>query len=343
MTEHYRRKRRKLSHEILGLIALSAGLSLLLFLILSGGANAAIEVYCFDNDIPMTEFDWIEVDQWVLTVSLILSVCFFSVLFLLLLADRMAYIRKITAGIDALRTGCQINIPLEGNNELTSLAEAIHYMSHVQREMRSKEQMLSQQKDQLIHTLSHDIRTPLTSLLAYADYLTSGQDQTAEEQAQYLEMIQKKALQIRDLTNVLLDGGKRNLEAFADGRLLMEQLAAQWEEELEDRFTVLTELANCPIFSGNFDVQELQRIFDNLSSNVQKYADPSDPVRLSIEMAGKDLVIRQQNSILSAATQPDSLQLGIRSIRRIAQNYGGQVTVHQEQSLFEIIIRLSDY
>lgn len=97
------RKYRKLSHEILGLIGLCAGISLALFLLLSGIATAIAESYVFQHDIPMTEFVWIDVDRWIFGVSALLSCCSFSVLFLVLLGDRIAYIRKITAGIDALR------------------------------------------------------------------------------------------------------------------------------------------------------------------------------------------------------------------------------------------------
>ena len=340
MTE---KKRRKFAHEILGLIGISALVALVIFLILTYFAAVTVEEYCFQNDVPMTEFDWMEVERWIFGGGGLIAIVCFSLLFLALLGERLAYIRKITDGIDAMRAGqTDAAIPLEGNNELTELADAINYMTAARQQLREKEKTLASEKDQLIRTLSHDIRTPLTSVLAYSEYLAAQDDLSSEARKTHLRMIRRKAEQIRDLTDILLDGGKRNLEYFADARLLMEQLAAEWEAELEDRFTVCLDLTGCGAFSGSFDVQELRRIFDNLSSNVSKYADPAQPVCLEISIK-EALIIRQTNGILAEAAPADSFQIGISSIRRIAQHYDGRVTVAQNSEEFAITIEFSAF
>ena len=332
-------KSRKLSHEILGLIAVSAGISLLLFLILSGIATAVAENYCFQNDIPMTEFDWIEVDRWIFGVSAFLSCCSFSILFLFLLGDRIAYIRKITSGIDALHDPADaVAIPLEGNNELTQLAQAINNMAQAQQQLREKERSLAQEKEELIRTLSHDIRTPLTSILAYSDFIAQHEEVTLEDQKGYVQLIRSKAEQIRDLTAILLDGTQRKLEQFDDGRLLMEQITAEFKEELEERFDIAVDLSACPAFSAQMDVQELRRIFDNLSSNVRKYADPHQPVRLKVSFENGSLLIDQTNGVLTQKPQSEGYQIGLNSIRRVAQLYGGTVAVEEDQERFHISV-----
>ncbi len=79
-----------------------------------------------------------------------------------------------------------------------------------------------------------------------------------------------KGQQIKALTDRLLDSGSRDLETIEDGKLLMEQLAGEWEEILENTFPCIVDTKNCPAFYGSFDIQELRRIFDNLASNVEK-------------------------------------------------------------------------
>ena len=336
------KKFRRLSLEILGLIGLSAAISLLLFLILSYIAARTAEAYCFYNDILMTEFDWLTVDHWIFSVSAVLSCCSFTLLFLSLLADRISYIRKITAGIDLLHAPTEtVRIPLEGNNELTALAAAINEMSDVRQQIQKKEQALAIEKEELIRTLSHDIRTPLTSILAYSDFLAEKEQISADEHKAYLQMIRKKAEQIRDLTAILLDGNRRNPEYFEDGRLLFAQIGSEFEEELEEHFTVVTDFSACPDFSGTFDVQELRRIFDNLISNVQKYADPEKPVTLSVHLENSILSIRQTNGILSEKPQTESYRIGLNSIRRIAQLYGGSVHVDETTNEFSITVTFS--
>ncbi len=336
-------KHRKLSHEILGLIGIAAAISLVLFLLLSGIATGVTEEYVFNHDIPMTEFDWIAMYQRIYTIAAILSCIAFSVLFLAMMQSRIAYIQTITEGIGQLRgEPRKVNLPLQGNNELKRLAEAINDMSETQLALREKEQALAQEKEQLIRTLSHDIRTPLTSILAYSDYLTSQEEITPKEQKAYMQLIRKKAEQIRDLTAILLDGSRRNLEFFDDGRLLLQQIAAEFQEELDEQFSVAMDFDHCPAFSGTFDVQELRRIFDNLSSNVRKYADPVNPVTLSIRFEKGALLIRQTNAVLPQKKQSESYQIGLNSIRRIAQHYGGSVAVEEKPKVFSIVITLSE-
>ena len=270
------KKPRKLAHEILGLIAISALAALFLFLILSGVTLTIVEEYVFYTGIAMTEFDWMEIDRLVLLGSVILSMCLFTILFLALLADRIAYIHKIMAGIEALRRGeAERPIPKEGNNELSALADAVNYLSDHQKQVKEKEQALQKEKEELIRSLSHDIRTPLTAVLTYSEYLSQQEKGLSPEGRQQLELIRRKGEQIRELTDILLDGGKRNLEHFDDARLLFAQLTEEFSETLEDGFDLQIDTAACPAFSGSFDVQELRRIFDNLSSNIQKYASRS--------------------------------------------------------------------
>ena len=327
---------KKLSHELLGLIGLCAGISLVLYLILSGLATAIAESYVFQHDIPMTEFDWMDVDRWIFGVSAFLSCGTFACLFLVLLSDRIAYIRKITAGIDALHDpAVGVSVPLEGNNELTALARAINKMSEARQQLRQQEQAMAAEKEQLVRSLSHDIRTPLTSILAYSELLAQ---QAEGAQKAQLHTIRSKAEQIRDLTAVLLDGTRRNLEQFDDGRLLMEQIAAEFEEELEDAFSVHIDFERCPAFSARLDVQELRRIFDNLASNIRKYADPSKPVTIGVEYEKGALLIRQTNSILSQKEPAESYGIGLNSIRRIAQGYGGSVRVEETGGQFGICV-----
>jgi len=330
------KKYRKLSNELLRLVGLCAVISLALFLLLSGIATPVAETYIFQNDIPMTEFDWIELDRWIFSIGVILACISFSILFLVLLGDRIAYIRVLTEGIEKLRDpGAVVSIPLEGNNELTALASAINEMSTVRQQLRQKEQVLAEEKEQLVRSLSHDIRTPLTSILGYSELLASQEE--GEKKAR-LNLIRSKAEQIRDLTAVLLDGTRRNLEQFEDGKLLMEQTCAEFEEALEGQFSVDLDISRCPTFSARLDVQELRRIFDNLASNVGKYADPAKPVTLAVALEDNALVIRQTNAVLPRKAQPESYGIGLNSIRRIAQGYGGSVTVEETEGQFCISI-----
>ena len=156
-------------------------------------------------------------------------------------------------------------------------------------------------------------------------------------------LIHKKAEQIREMANVLLDGGQRNPEYFENAGLLMQQLAEEFEETLEDDYPVSISLSGCPAFSGTFDVGELRRIIDNLISNVQKYADPHFPVTLTIRLEEQGLLLSQENRIRSLESSPESYRMGIAGIRRITHHYDGRIEVYNDENQFRITILLSKF
>ena len=341
MTEKHK-KRGKLLHEALGLVAVCFLLSLLLYFFIAFVGTSVVEEYCFYNDIELDEMDLYQLDMTMLGVGFAVSAAFFVILFFALFGERLAYIRRITAGVDALRRGnFGEQVELSGNNELTELAEAINYLSQGEREIKEKEKRLSEEKEALIRTLSHDIRTPLTSVMSYTQWLAEKDTVTQEEAREYFSLVEKKTTQIKQLTDILLDGGRREPELLEDARLLFVQLADEFESELENDFTVKIDLSALPALSGRFDVREMQRIFDNLISNVKKYADAAQEVLLTISRTDAGLVIRQSNAVKKDAPTSDGYRMGLHSIRRVAQSYGGTAKVPRTDEQFEIVITLS--
>ena len=211
------------------------------------------------------------------------------------------------------------------------------------RMIKEKERIMKEEKEQLIRTLSHDIRTPLTSIISYSEFLMSETELSEEKQKEYLAMILKKSEQMKEMAELLLDGSGRNPERFEDAKLLMEQLAFDLEEALEDEFTVELDVDHCDSFPGTFDVLELRRITDNLISNIEKYADRSQPVIFSIRHQEEELVIHQTNTIRPGEFTGESYQVGLNSIRWIAHKYGGRVEVRNDGHHFEITIVLTEF
>ena len=192
----------------------------------------------------------------------------------------------------------------------------------------------------LLRSVSHDIRTPLTAILSYSDYMSRKDGYTDAELREYFSLVRKKAAQMKDMTDRLLEGSKRNVEPVENGRLLMEQLAGEWEEILEDSFSCEISMENCTDFRAEWDMQEILRIFDNLSSNVEKYADSGHPVLLQMDRGVDTLRILQKNAVRQTAQKIESNQIGLESIRRITAGYGGAVTVSLDEKQFQIEITL---
>lgn len=287
------------------------------------------------------------VDNWIQNVSLGASVLIAVVLLLFLVGKKIAYLKKIILGVEALRTHrMDYKIPLEGNNEFTELAETINYLSKTELELKEKEERLQSEKENFIRSLSHDIRTPLTSILSYSEYMNSKDTITSDEVKEYASLIQKKAQQIKTLTDQLLDGQNHTPEHFENGRFLFEQLAEEWETSLEDDFHYEIDFTECQEFSGEFDVLELQRIFDNLSSNIEKYADANHTVTLKFStiktsVNEKQLIIEQKNVCKTDTSTAESNKIGLENIRRITSRYNGDIHTNltSEEFIIQIIFR----
>lgn len=341
MTESSAKSR--LSREILGLLVLSAGVSLAVFLLLATLALYLVDDFFAESLTAYTENQIITAQMWTLNACVGAALVFFVCLFLLLLNRKMSYIGSITRGVLALQEHrLDSAVPEEGRNELTELARAINYLSARELELRKKEQALQQEREQLIRALSHDIRTPLTSILSYTEYLTAHPDCTPQQRQEYLTLMDRKAHQIRQLTDILLQGGSRSPEHFEDARFLLQQLAARMEAELEEDFSFTADFSACPVFSGTFDVAELQRIFDNLTSNIIKYADPAYPVELTVSLRECTLTLHQTNAVRADAAG-EGHRIGLLSIRRIAQHYGGTAEAAAEDGQFTVTVTLSEF
>ena len=344
-TDAEKNKKRKTPHRLSGEILRVFGITLLIsffaFWALNEAANTIVLKYVESELWMITENQLIDIQYGILGISMMSGVILFIVLFLFLVGERLAYINEIVKGIDALgRHEWDYEIPLEGENELTELAKRINVLSKEEQVFQEKEKQMQEEKISLIRSLSHDIRTPLTSMMSYSELMKQKNDLTIEEVQNYMDLVEQKSQQIKVLTDRLLDGGARHLEFIENGRFMMEQLVDEWVSELEDDYECEIHLENCPQFSGEFDIEELRRICDNLASNIRKYADETKAVSFELTQQDGRLCMQQSNICKILNVPVESTKIGIHSIQKIAAYYGGVVEVSSVDSVFSIRITL---
>lgn len=341
-TDKKNKKRNKLSSEILGILAGSAVIGLFFFRLFNLTAESVVFTYCSDRSIFPDEIQQEMMETWIYSLSLTASVVIFVVLFLILTGQRLSYLGKIIKGVEGMQASrMDSEVPLEWNNELTELAEKINYLTETERELKRREEKLRSDRELLIRSLSHDIRNPLTGIMSYTEYIKGRQNPDKEEIRSYITLVQKKSEQIKILTDRLLDSEGRNPEKIENGLLFMNQLLEEWAESIEEEFPHSVYEVSCPDFTGEFDVQEFVRIFDNLSSNIEKYADREKEIRIKVYKEGESLNIEQTNTAVIPPEGTESRGIGIKSIEGIAENYNGKVEVGFEGNIFRILISLA--
>lgn len=166
----------------------------------------------------------------------------------------------------------------------------------------NEEKAIEQSKDELITNVSHDIRTPLTSIIGYLGLLKTG-DVDPESQKKYINIAYTKAEQMKSLANDLLEyttlkssNTKLNLSPLHIYSML-EQVAAGFELEGEKKgieFDIETRPKNLTIQA---DPEKLVRVYNNLINNAFKYGTGATQIKLIANLINKQEVeLRVENN-----------------------------------------------
>ena len=267
-----------------------------------------------------------------------------SIIFLLVM---LSFVRRLTSRIiklsdEALEIGAgDLNHPIsiQGQDELSMLAKEMDNMRCSVIERMGNEQRAWQANSELITAISHDIRTPMTSLIGYLGLLNESDFSDPEYSRQFCASAYGKAMELKDLTDELfryfLVFGKAELEMSIeefDGRLLLGQLLAEAEFDLSEKdFTVqhIEFEGECSIKA---DPLYLKRVLDNLVSNIKKYADKNYPIMVITELREKELSVCISNHIAKSMDRVESTKIGIRTCEKIASHMGGSFIIRSDDT-----------
>lgn len=278
-----------------------------------------------------------------LICSLILAaVAFIAVMFF--------YIRRVTDRIidlseEALVIGSgdlEAPITTSGGDEISVLAVEMDNMRHSVIERMGNEKRAWEANSELITAISHDIRTPMTSLIGYLGLLNESSADDGESRERFAAAAYHKALELKDLTDELfkyfLVFGRAEIEMQRetyDARLLLEQLIGEAAFDLKDAgFEVCQEdySGECTVVA---DPMYLKRVMDNLVSNAKKYADKSVPVVFRSELADGTLSVRVSNTIARGVSRVESTKIGLRTCEKIMQAMNGSFETKIDGDLYE--------
>ncbi len=214
-----------------------------------------------------------------------------------------------------------------------------------------REEAAWQANAQLITAVSHDVRTPLTAMMGYLELL-GDESLTPEEQQAYLQICKNNAQRLKGLTDELfgffLVFGKpvpdQSPEEF-DAATLIDQILMEHELNLMQReFQVEMERTGDVAGTLYVDLTHLRRVFDNLFSNVNKYADPAKPVTIVQEAGGGDLSVRITNHIAQQTQRAESNRIGLQTCHKLVAAMGGEFHQSRTRDTFtaEVILPLRE-
>lgn len=189
------------------------------------------------------------------------------------------------------------------NNDMQKVIDSINSLVDSTVGAINEEKAIEQSKDELITNVSHDIRTPLTSIIGYLGLLKNGAVTSQEDMLKYINIAYDKAEQMKSLANDLfeyttLKSTKTKLNVTPINiKGMMEQVAAGFELEAEKKGIAFSVKARPDDLIVNADVEKLVRVYNNLISNALKYATGASRINLVANLINHEQVeLRVENN-----------------------------------------------
>lgn len=234
-----------------------------------------------------------------IVISLILFILLVSYLLARFITGRILKpLKELKRGAEAVQEGnLMVRLKHQGNDEFTPALDAFNLMTRKLQESLQQKEQDEERRKELIASISHDIRTPLTSIKAYVEGLLDHVANTPEKQERYLLVIQKKADVLERLIEQLLLLTKMDLgeKALPLEPLQLEQLTKEfieenclaWEKKGAHFHMHLAEdvpIAGSPLL--------LERIIENLVTNSIKYkTEDMVEIAVSVEKDGNEAIL----------------------------------------------------
>lgn len=215
-------------------------------------------------------------------------------------------------------------------------------------------------KTELITNVSHDIKTPLTSIINYVDLLKKeGVD--GEKAKEYLDILDSKSQRLKKLTEDLVEASKASSGAIKLNmeRLNVNELIKQVSGEFEDKFKIhnLQEIISLPekdIFI-NADSRYMYRVLENMYSNIAKYAmegtrvytdilEKNDVVLIQLKNVSKQKLNITADELMQrfvrgeASRNTEGSGLGLSIARSLTELQQGQFNIYLDGDLFKVTI-----
>lgn len=255
------------------------------------------------------------------------------------------YIQLISKEILAMESGDLDNaITVKGNNELTTLAQGLDSMRKAFREQQEREARFFAANQALISEMSHDLRTPLTSLLIYTEVLRYGKYQNQEQLMEYLDKIDSKAQQIKQLSENILEYSIQSKETVPELEVPA-PIEKIFEESLSEMIAELSHhgfLCHVEPFGEPVHIavrgQYIRRIMDNILSNIQKYAEKKQPIKIWPLETECTVGLVFENTVPDLKPESGSTHIGIKSISSLMMKMGGSCQIENIDGKYRLAL-----
>lgn len=280
-----------------GIIILMYTSAYQIFQVLVGAFPSFFEDFLFFGDlfIEMKDQSLLEVNPFVYIFLIILAVV--AIIWRLRRRYRNYELKHIIDELHYIAQGhFEHRISPSSDSNLQEFVDSIHVLVDSTVAAMEEERRVEQTKDELITNVSHDIRTPLTSIIGYLGLVEEGRFDSVEEAYGYIHTAYKKSRQMKwlvddlfEYTTVRQTDTPLNKIQF-DMVQLLEQLAIDFQIDATEMDMKIEVQSAVPKYVMEGDSEKLVRVFSNLLSNAFKYGKDGDLIALELAAVEDDRV-----------------------------------------------------
>lgn len=294
-------------------------------------------------------------------VGLIIAICgaiVATMIFVFTATRDLAYLNKITIVAKDLSEGrSSQDIPEKRKGALRDLAHSINNMKEGLRTSIANETKSEKMKTELITNVSHDLKTPLTSIINYVDLLKRCDVQPEEAKA-YVDVLDKKSQRLKILIDDLFEASKAASGAMqltftkVEVVALLRQTLGEAEGRIEKANLDFKLSVPKEKIYISADGRKIWRVFENLISNIIKYSLPGTRVYIDVtEYDGKVYITMKNISSYELNFDPEEITerfkrgeesrhtegsgLGLAIAKNIVNLHGGEMKIDIDGDLFK--------
>lgn len=285
---------------------------------------------------------------WTIVISGLFSFVAFYMCFISFVHRKLKYIEKLKGELDILAGGdLDYQVCIKGNDELGELANGIEQLRKAVVAHQIAEDKIRAENSELVTALSHDLRTPLTSLLVYLELLDGHRYDSLEQAGYFVKRSLEKTYQIKAMADKLFEyllvyssGWELPEMTDTDADAFFEQYWKEASFSLENKGFYIEKDFSPLCCKIRLDLPLMTRAFDNICSNIEKYADPLCPVSFSCKREENMVHFVVSNCIAASPKGPHSTGIGLNTCRRIIGYHKGSFSIGSKDGCFHVSISL---
>ncbi|MEN7552217.1 histidine kinase dimerization/phospho-acceptor domain-containing protein [Clostridioides difficile] len=299
-------------------------------------------------------------------IGLLFSICIFLG-FTIYITKRLSYLSYVIEGTERIKKGeLDYKIKITGNDNFTSLAENINNIGEGLDRAIEEQVKSERMKSDLITNVSHDLKTPLTSIINYVDLIKKEESIQPEYINDYINVLESKSKRLKLLIEDLFEASRvssGNIE-LQISKIDLVQLLRQSIGELEEKLSknnlyLKLNVPNDKVYIWA-DGRRMYRVFENLLSNIAKYSLEETRVYIDVYDYGENVKVTMKNissyelnfdpsEIMERFKRADESRntegsgLGLAIARDLVDLQGGKFYIEIDGDLFKANLEFQKY